>query len=347
MEGLNIFASTASILGALILLSVLVFFHELGHYAVGRFFGFGIREFAIGFGPKLLSRVAKNGTRYSIRVFPLGGFCAFYGEDEVPDDDPRSFNNHAAWKRFLLQLAGPVMNVVLALLLALVFINRYGSDIPVINRVAPDSPAMVAGIEPGDIVRAVEGETVLVHSFADAMTTVDHPDVRLTIERAGQPLELTIQRTASAEGGYGLVGIEWSRLKLPFLQTFGASARMTFGFVREILNALQTMFVQPERIATDFTGPVGTVAIIGESITYGFSVILLMSCFLSVNLCVFNLLPFPGLDGGRMIFSAIEMIMKRPVSQRIEGAVHAAGLMLLMAFIIFLTFGDISRIVSG
>ncbi len=344
---MSLFTSAASIVGALILLCILVFFHELGHYAVGRFFGFGVREFAIGFGPKIVARTGKDGTVYSLRVFPLGGFCAFYGEDEVPNDDPRSFNNKAPYKRFLLQLAGPVMNVLLAVVLALAFINLYGSDIPVVTAVTPDSPAMQAGLLPGDVIRAVEGERVLHYSLPEAIATVKTPEVKITVERAEQVTVLTMTRQAKVEGGYGLLGIEWGRLKLPFWQTIGASFRFTFDFVKEILSALGSMFVQPERIATDFTGPVGTVAIIGQNITYGWSAILLMSCLLSVNLGVFNLLPFPGLDGGRMVFSAIEMILHRPVSQRIEGAIHAAGFALLMAFIIFLTFGDISRIVAG
>lgn len=343
----NIIVQALSILAALLLLSIFVMVHEYGHYKAGKLLGFRIDEFSIGMGPKLFGK-KKNGTLFAVRLFPIGGMCRFYGEDEA-EKDSGSFNAQRPWKRFLVLLAGPAMNLLFALVFAVIVLTAYGDYVAQVASVNQDSPAALAGMQTGDILYAVNGKRIqYVDDAVSKIRAVTTGDAVMTVLRAGQKVDLTVKNIYNAEAGHNQIGIqvETARRSYGF---FGAAAA-SFPFVGsilkqmfEFLGGLFTHGVQQGQVA----GPVGTVVIIGQAVRSGLESVLYLAVLISINLAVINLLPLPALDGGRLVFVAAEGVRGKPVSREKEGMVHFVGLLLLFALIIVLTYGDIRTLLGG
>lgn len=337
-----------SILGALVFLSVIVTIHELGHYWVGRRLGFTILEFAVGMGPVLL-KTEKNGIQYSLRALPIGGMCRFYGEDENAKD-PRCFNAQKAWKRFFVIAAGPVMNLLCALLLSIITLTAYGNFVPAVMEVSGEgTPAYQAGIQKGDILYAVNGKRIIYFSEAVPMIRdADGEQTVITIERDGLKKDLVIDGLYDPTVGYNRLGVTIGQERK--LYSFGASLGESFhyvwGIVRETFSFFGTLFDGTVK-STDVAGPVGTVAYISEAIRYGLEIILRFAIIISVSLGIFNLLPIPALDGGRLLFILIELVRGKPINPDREGMVHFIGLLALFALMLFLTYNDIANLVRG
>lgn len=344
---MEIVSQILSILAALLLLSIFVMVHEYGHYKAGRLLGFGIVEFAIGMGPKLWSR-EKNGTLYAVRAFPIGGMCRFYGEDEEIKDG-KSFNAQKAWKRFVVILAGPLMNLVFALVFAIVALTAYGDYKAAVAEVpSTTSPAYIAGLQPGDLVYAINGETV--SSTQDAVNkiiAVKENEAVITVVRGEETLDLKLENIYNEEAGRNLIGITMGLVRVPY--TFPEAVVGSFAYIGDIiremfafLGGIFTKGVQPGDVA----GPIGTISIIGTAVRVGLEMVLRLSVMLSVNLAVINLLPLPALDGGRLAFLTLEGIRRKPVPEKVEGMIHFVGIILLFGLIILLTFNDIKRLLG-
>ncbi|MBE5776973.1 MAG: site-2 protease family protein [Clostridiales bacterium] len=354
------------VLAALLLLGIMVMVHECGHFFAARLTGIPVKGFGIGFGPKLLSKVSsKTGTEYVWRLIPAGGYCSFYGEDETDGkskDDPRALHNHAVWKRFLTIAMGPVMNFVLALVVACGFFLVMGEVTGVdygyvrIESVNPGSAAKEGGLLAGDKIILIngedmkglagDGESFKALSMIDAFREGDKP-LKMTVERDGNAADVFVTPRMDAAEGRMMVGItclieaESITQKCSLFRAAKLSLDYCFTTATLVLDALKGLVTTGEGL--DETG--GPVRII-ETITtatrdYGFAAYVEMLIAISVNLGLMNLLPIPGLDGSRMVFLAIEGIFRRPVNRNVEAYIHMAGFVFLIGVLIFFTYRDI------
>ena len=341
--------STAiSILAALVLLSLLVMIHELGHYFAGRALGFSILEFSIGMGPKLLKKKNKRGTEFNLRAFPIGGMCRFEGEDEAVANE-RSFNAQKVWKRIIVVLAGPITNLVFAILLAFVTLAAFGDFVPAIYAVEPNTPAAVAGVMPGDVIEKIDSKPVKFYfQTVDMVLAVKSNDMPLTVIRNGEEKTLQLKSIYSEALGKNKIGITITTERQAF--SIGASALRSVNYVSATL--VETLrfigrALQGNASSSDAAGPVAIVAIISEAVRSSGETVLRQLVLISASLGIMNLLPIPAMDGGRLVFMLIEVVRGKPISQEKEGLIHFIGLLLLFGLIIFLTFNDVTNLLNG
>lgn len=334
-----------SIVGALLVLTVLVFVHELGHFYAGKKLGFRIDEFAIGMGPVVCSK-EKNGTRFAIRALPIGGLCAFHGEDEGVSD-PECFNAQPVWKRMIVVLAGPFMNILLAVVLAVIILMTYGEYMPMINDfTAENTPAEAAGIQVGDIITEIDGKRITYYAeCTDYIRQADHAGIEVTVRRGGSDVTLTARDIYDPESGSNRLGIYISpeRLRYGLLEAATNSVRYTCYIVKEMFKVLGGLFTGSVT-SDDVAGPVGTISIIGQAVRAGFEVVLRLGVLISINLGIMNILPIPALDGGRFLFMVIEAVRGKPIPPEKEGMIHMAGLVLLFSLMILLTVMDVRKL---
>ena len=334
-----------SIVGALLVLTVLVFVHELGHFYAGKKLGFRIDEFAIGMGPVVCSK-EKNGTRFAIRALPIGGLCAFHGEDEGVSD-PECFNAQPVWKRMIVVLAGPFMNILLAVVLAVIILMTYGEYMPMINDfTAENTPAEAAGIQVGDIITEIDGKSITYYAeCTDYIQQADPARIVVTVRRDGMDVTLTARDIYDPESGSNRLGIYISpeRLRYGLLEAATNSVRYTCYIVKEMFKVLGGLFTGSVT-SDDVAGPVGTISIIGQAVRAGFEVVLRLGVLISINLGIMNILPIPALDGGRFLFMVIEAVRGKPIPPEKEGMIHMAGLVLLFSLMILLTVMDVRKL---
>ena len=341
-------STVLSILAALVLLSLLVMIHELGHYFAGRALGFSILEFSIGMGPKLLKKKDKRGTEFSLRGFPIGGMCRFEGEDENAVNE-RSFNAQKVWKRIVVVLAGPLTNLVFAILLSFVTLSAFGDFMPAIYEVNQNSPAAEAGVQPGDVIRTIDGKPVRFYfQTVDMIRAVETKDLTIGVLRSGEEKELFLKNIYNEEQGKNLIGVTITTERMKF--SVGESALRSVNYVTATMVETFRFFgraIQGNATSSDAAGPVAIVAIISEAVRSSGETVLRQLVLISASLGIMNLLPIPAMDGGRLVFMVIEAIRGKAISQEKEGLVHFIGLILLFGLIIFLTFNDITNLVKG
>ena len=331
---------------ALVLLGVLIIAHEFGHFLAARLCGIEVVEFSMGMGPLLLKKRCRRGTQFSVRLLPIGGFCQFYGEDEERDD-PRAFNRQKLWKRALTVASGPLMNFLIAIVVIALYMSLLGLE-SIVPRVAEiEEPAMSAGLEVGDEIISVNGQQVSdTGMIAQAISQSAGKTVELVVLREGEFVELSIEPFLDEELGRYRVGMTFAveRVRVPLPKSVPFACAYGAESVRAILDALVGILSSGQG-AEQVTGPVGTVAGISDMTQEGgIDVYLQLLAMVSVNLGVMNLLPIPGLDGSRLLFLLAEAIRRKPVRRELEGAIHAAGLILLMGLMVVLTYKDIVQI---
>lgn len=337
-----------SIIAALVLLSVLVTIHELGHYLVGRKLGFTILEFSVGMGPVLFKRV-KNGIQYSIRALPIGGICRFYGEDQEVLDG-RCFNAQAVWKRMVVVLAGPIMNLLFAFVCAVVTLSIFGDYMPAIYEIPDTSaPAYAAGLRPDDVIVRIDEKNVRFYSDAVTMIQAADPErMVVTVDRGGESVALTVRDFYDEANAKNYIGITIQPVRMHF--GVGETISHSFGYISSTLTETFRFFgrlLQGNVSSTDVSGPVGIVAYISEAVRSSFETVLRLAVLVSASLGIMNLLPIPALDGGRLVFMIIEAIRGKAIPPEKEGVVHLAGLALLFGLMLFLTYSDIANLIRG
>lgn len=334
-----------SIIGALLVLTVLVFFHELGHFYAGKKLGFRIDEFAIGMGPTVVSR-EKNGTKFAVRVLPIGGLCMFHGEDEGVKD-PDCFSAQPVWKRMIVVAAGPFMNIVLAVVIAVVILMSYGEYMPgIVELTDANAPAAAAGIEVGDIILAVDDTEITYYTDCiPAIEGADHAGADITVRRGDEDVILRVNDIYDPETGANRLGIMISPVRLKY-GLFGAVAnsfRYVWDIMMEMFRFLGSIFTTGIQ-SGDVAGPVGTISLIGQAVRAGFEVVLRLGVLISINLGIMNILPLPALDGGRLLFMVVEAIRGKAMPPEKEGMIHFAGIILLFGLMILLTFMDVKNL---
>lgn len=338
---------------SILLLGVVVMIHELGHFMVGRLCGFGIEEFSIGFGPKLLGWRRKE-IDYSLRALPIGGYVRFTGEDE-DNEQANAFNNQPVWKRFLVTVAGAGMNFVLAFAATLLFFSLYGvvqTQMPVIDTVQINSPAYTAGLQPGDKVISVDGTQITYDKAGfDKMYSMfsarqDAAPFVIGVERGGEQMEITVSKAQDASGAW-LMGVTlgaYERVSFPL--ALQASWRAFKEMSTMMVDMLRNLIFKGEG-ADQVSGAVGIVSQMSGYIQQGFDMVLSIVASISLNLGIMNLLPLPALDGGRLVFLIIEGIFRKPVPRDKEGLVHLIGMVLLFGLMLVLVFSDVMKLIQG
>lgn len=334
------------ILLALFVFGLLVMIHELGHFLMARAFGVGIHEFSIGMGPKIFSKKGKKyDTDYSLRAFPIGGYVSMVGEDEE-SDLPEAFGNKKVWQRILIVIAGPLMNILLGFLLMAVLVLISGqlasATVGDFNEGAT-SPAY--GLQIGDTVKEVGG--VHIHTGNELVYEImnqGYEPIDLVVERNGEKvvLEDVIFPGLTTEGVnfgspdfrvYGEARNFGNIVKHTFFRSV-STVKMIVDQLKDLLRGRYGM--------SAVSGPVGITKEIGTAAKSGFSTLLYLVTVISVNLGVFNILPIPALDGGRLLFLLVEAVTRKPVNKNVEGYIHFAGLLILFGIIILVTCKDIA-----
>lgn len=350
------------ILAAVLLFGILITVHEAGHFFAARALGIPVREFAIGFGPKLYKwKRRKHETEFFLRAIPLGGYCAFYGEDDTTGafrDDPRSFSKHPVWKRLLTILTGPVMNLVLAFLVAVILYTLSGVPVgagpfsTTVQSVTEGGAAQAAGMLPGDVILQVDGQPV-TDNLSEAIDRQPGGITRrFQVQRVvdGQPvaLELDVTPEYNADEGRSLIGILMT-VSQPVTLVKGSPGEvirhaynLSYQAGSMVFRAIRDLFTRGEGLG-EVSGVVGITKMIVDEIgrTQWVGYLYLM-VVISINLGLMNLLIIPGLDGSRIVFLVIEAIRGKPIKK--EGYVHAAGMVLLFGLMIAITFRDILRL---
>lgn len=337
---------------ALLVFSVIIIIHELGHFLLAKKNGITVVEFSLGMGPRLLSFEA-GGTRYSWKLLPFGGSCMMLGEDGEEEGEG-SFGSKSVGARIAVIAAGPIFNFLLAFVLSIFIIGNIGYDAPVIYNVTEGFPAQEAGLRAGDRIVAMNGKRIrLYRQFSNYSVFHAGETVVFEYERDGQTHEATVTPVLTNVGyRYGISGsVNYFRVKTNPLQTLGYSAYEVYYWIDMTIQSLK-MLLRGGVGLDDMSGPVGVVQVIGdtyeesrsEGILYIWLNLFNIAILLTANLGVMNLLPIPALDGGRLVFLIIEGIRRKRVEPEIEAKVHFAGLMLLMLLMVVVMFNDIKKI---
>jgi len=333
-------------------LGIMVFVHELGHFIVAKFVGIRVKEFSLGFGPRLMG-ITRGDTKYNLRLLPLGGFVSMAGMDpdeEVSDDDETNgFNKKTVGQRIAVIFAGSFMNFVLAVAIyAFIFaFQGIPSATTVINETLPGYPAISAGLQPGDQIIAINNQRVDDwEQLANLISALPDQDVSVTVLRDGSEQVFRVHTIESAEGT-GMLGITpvQTYRQLGFTQALGQGVSYTVKVALLLLDFIGKMIVGQEPV--DIGGPVMIISEIGKAAALGFFTLLQLAAFLSINLGIFNLLPIPALDGSRLLFLFIEKLRGRPVDPRKESYFHLVGFALLLMVLLMVTYNDIIRIWPG
>lgn len=325
----------------------LVFIHELGHFTVAKLSGVRVHEFAMGMGPKLVS-LTRGETAYSLRLFPIGGFVRMAGEEPGDEDDPRGFDKRPVGARMAILAAGPLMNFALSVILFILVFMLMGvpSQSTVIGDVLPGQPAELAGVEAGDRILAIDGQ--IVSEWSEVVSRINAaPNRKLvfSIQRNSETKLIEITPGLDAEGKRGIVGIAGSLERFALLQSIRLGFEQTVSVTKMMIGGLWQAIAQ--RSAPDVAGPVGIISLVGEVAKVGIANLLWLAAFLSINLGFLNLLPFPALDGGRLLFAFIEVVRGRPVDPKKEGFIHFVGFVILLLLIGVVTYKDILRLIGG
>ena len=330
---------------AILVFGLLIFVHELGHFTVGKLSGMRVNEFALGMGPVLWSRT-RGETKYSLRALPIGGYVSDEGEDE-DSSDPRAYCNVRLWKRILFVCAGAAMNLLLGFVILSVLVSMRTSLPTTIIYELRSPQAAASELRVGDEVISVNGHRVFTSNdisfsiVSDKDGIIDFVVIRdgRKISVPGVNLGMTIMEDGTRVVDPGFV-VDITP------KTFWGSARYAVLWMFSIIRQVWLSFIN--LITGNFTlaelsGPVGVSTVIGQASTAGLKTLLLLVGFITVNIGVFNLLPIPALDGGRLLFLLIELVIRRPVNQKYESVIHAAGFILLMGLMLVVTFNDILR----
>jgi len=377
----------------ILVLSVIVFVHECGHFVTARSFGVKAEEFGLGFPPrafgtyknkkgkrrwifgnKLVESLetsaheelhpADNATVYSINWLPIGGFVKIKGENGEGQNETDSLAAKKIWQRVIIMAAGVIMNVVLAWALFSVgymvgmpqSVDEVGKNAIVtessvnVSSVLKDSPAEMAGLKAGDAILQINGETVATAmALQNEIAKYNGQETKVLIKRDGTEQTILVTPTVQS-GSRATMGVEIyasGLIRYPFFSALIEGAKTSYWMIVEIFKAFGTLvgsiFVGGS-VLNQFAGPVGIANITGQAARLGFTYLLQFVALLSLNLAVINILPFPALDGGRILFLIIEKIKGKPVKREVENAIHNIGFFLLIALVIFITYKDIVKL---
>ena len=338
---------------AILAFGMLVIVHEFGHFITAKRGGVQVNEFWIGMGPTLLKK-EHNGTLYCLKLLPFGGACVMEGEDEDSESE-HAFGKASLPRRMLIVAAGALMNFLVGFLIVLAVIQPNGPNggyiVSTIDSVNPVSTAAAAGgLQAGDEILEVDGYNILMRSdFEIALARGADTTYEVVVRRDGEKITLpavVLEATIEGEDGRKMIGLTFAEQPDSIGMHINMAVRTSVNYARMVWASLG-MLVTGQVGVDQLSGPVGVAEVMATTASYSIAAFLQLVAFISINLGVMNLLPLPALDGGRLVFLIIEGIRRKPVPAKYEGYIHAAGLMLLLALMVYVTGQDILRIVSG
>lgn len=349
---------------AILSLLLMVMIHEFGHYIAGKVLGFKIEEFSVGFGPKIIQRRKKNGELFSLRAIPLGGYCAFDGEDEN-SESTTGFNNQKPWKRLIVLAAGAIFNFLSAIIFSYILLVAFGYEDVQVKKISNNSFAyqVEQHVEVGDRIVGIDGVDInFVHddNFNGLLSAYVQTDefkatcqesadghtyglIPFNIERDGKKMSVygVVQKQVDAKGeevwSFASQGSKGEFLLKPYRYGFGEAIGESFTFsakwAYKIILILGDLFTGDLSLKS-LGGPVTTIKIMAETSSQNIMYLFVLVPVIAVNLAVFNLLPVPSLDGARMVFVGIEWIRKKPINRNVEANIHMIGLFILLGFVL-------------
>jgi regulator of sigma E protease len=360
---MNIGSVAFTVLSFAVALGVLVFVHELGHFAIAKRIGVLVQRFSIGFGPVVLAR-QRGETEYAVSAIPMGGYVKMLGEEDEEEarlNPERAFSTQAVWRRAAIVFAGPAMNFVFAFLVYALLFAVVGHEVPSteprVGGVSAGLPAEAAGLQADDRIVSIDGKPVA--SWDELSKTIVGSKGRtlpLVVERDGKAVSLSVTPTlqenrtmyGEPDGETYRIGIErrieWERVGLA--SAIGMAGQQTWDMSVVVLNGLKLM-LQGRVPLKELGGPIAIARAAGQQARAGARYFLTMLAFLSVNLAVLNLLPIPALDGGHLAFFAVEGLLRRPLQARHREIAQQVGLLLLITLMVFVFYNDIHRLVQG
>jgi len=344
-----------SLVSFLVVIGICVISHEGGHLIAAKWRDVFVHEFSFGMGPTLLSKKLGE-TVWSLRAFPIGGFVRLEGEDVSQDElqknnsiDPsRSLNSKKPWERLLIIVAGAAVNIALAWLLTAAYLTGYGVydlERPLIGAVMENTPAQTAGLKNGDLIKSING--VELNKWSDIRKIIQGGKAKddkfeITVIRENKEIHIIADIPANKKHMGRLLGVQPARVTYPFNEALTKAFSYSWHMGIEILRGL--WMVLTAQVRSDVIGPVGIAVIAGDAFKQGFWSFVAFLGVINLNLGLLNLLPFPALDGGRIVFILIEIITRRKVPEKWESLVHYAGFIILITLIILVTGKDIIRI---
>jgi len=351
-----------TIVSFIIVLGILVFIHEFGHYITAKKSDIMVSEFALGFGPKLLSKKAGE-TVYSIRAIPLGGFCNMVGEfpadESMPEEEReiydrakekgRLFTQKSAFNRLAVILMGPIMNFLLAALIFILAFAIFGvptstTEEAVLGEVIPEQPAAEAGLRANDRILAINGQEINSwEEMSELIRANANQEITIRYQRNEKVNTINLTPALSEESERGVIGIypQLVRDNVSLTSSITMGLQQTYQVFKMTIMGFVQMF--RDSSTEDIGGPIMIASIIGQAARTGILNVLNWTAIISINLGIINLLPFPALDGGRLLFIFIEIIRGKAVDPRKESYVHLVGFAVLMILMIYIIYNDLMR----
>ena len=338
---------------AILLFCVIIFVHEFAHFISAKACGVKVNEFSIGMGPKLI-QFGKKETKYTLRLFPVGGYCAMEGEDET-SDEPRAFNNAAKWKRFIIISAGALMNIFTGFIIITILLST--ESLIGTKTIAGFSKQAVSNkyLQSGDEIISINRMHIISdYDIQIGLMRDDDGVVDFVVKRDGEKKALpgVVFKTEKSEQAYGKnkVMIQYDFLilgqKPTFFKTIAAGAKQTVSFARLVFVSLYDLCTGQIGFS-QLSGPIGTVKAVAETTSSGIKNVMFIIAFISINIGVFNLLPIPALDGGRLFILMIQAITRDKIKIKHEALINTIGLVVLLIFIAIVSANDIWNIIKG
>lgn len=340
---LDVWSNIWPYLVAVLLFLVLIIIHEFGHFIAAKLMGVRVNEFAVGFGPKLFQKKLGE-TNYAFNLIPLGGYCAMEGEDEGSEDE-RAFCNKKPWRRFIIVVMGAVFNLLLGLIIvAIILAPSKAFTSTVIAEFNENASSQASGLEINDKILRVDGRKIFsTYDLSYAFTNVKDGKIDITVLREGKEKELndvTFKTKTQDNMSYLTVDFKVYGIEKTFVSYLKQTVNTAFSYCAVIWRSLIDMVSGKYGISA-VSGPVGVTVVIANAAKASLMNLMPIMALITINLGIFNLLPVPALDGGRLLFILLEMIARKPVPQKYESVVHAVGFVLLIGFMIIIAAKDI------
>ncbi len=341
----------------IVIFELIILFHEFGHFICAKKSNVLVHEFALGMGPKIFG-FQKGETQYSLRLFPIGGFCSMEGEDGE-SDNPRAFSKAKVWQRMIIVVAGATMNVLfglvlMAIMLCMQKVPYFAST--TIESFHENAVSSQYGLKKGDTIISLDGYSIYTDKdFSYSLATMKTDSPVIKVKRNGETVDLGKVKFAMTEDESGRKYIQLDFWVVPIERNFGTvvtqTFKQTYSVIRMIWGSLIGL-ITGQFSMNDISGPIGAASAISEATSVGLKTsfkdglnnLIFMMMVISVNLGIFNMLPLPALDGGRFFFLLIEAIFRKPVPQKYEGLVHTVGFALLMIFMLVISLKDVLRL---